>query len=167
MSVEEKPVSSDTDNPNHGVEKLLAAYHVAHENAHHHDVIIWEAAAIIWSANALLMGFVLEAVSSPELRVHVLIAVSSILGVGMTAFLLLSFPRMKRNQQISWEVCQNIEKKLGLEFKVHTEIHKDYTKTKIRMRPLYYILSLLFIIAWLAFFFVSVDRILKSPHACV
>ncbi|SRR5260221_12609634 len=154
-------MSEETNNRDDVTAKLLAAYQVAHENAHHHDLIIWEAAAIIWSANALLMGFVLEAVSSAEPRVHVLIAVSSIVGIGMTAFLLLCFPRMKRNQKISWEVCQKIEKELGLEFKVHTLIHEDYGQAKIRMRPLYYVLSILFIVAWFFFLFVSIRLLVE------
>jgi hypothetical protein len=149
-------------------EKILAAYHVAHENAHHHDLIIWEAAAIIWSANALLMGFVLEAVSSSKLRVHALIAASSLLGIGMTSFLLLSFRRMKRNQEISWKICQDIEKKLGMEFKVHSKIDEDYENkgARTRMQVLYRILSTLFIIIWLAFFFVAIGRILTRIYDC-
>jgi hypothetical protein len=149
-----------TDDRDCRTERALAAYQVAHENAHHADTIMWEAAAIIWSANALLMGFVIEAVSSPKLRVHVLIAVISVLGIGMTVFLLKSFRRLKENQRISWEICHRIERQLDMEFKVHSEIHENYGKDdKVRMRTLYKILSILFILSWLVFFLISAEQI--------
>ena len=154
-----------TDDKDHRTEKALAAYQVAHENAHHADTIIWEAAAIIWSANALLMGFVIEAVSSAKLRVHVLIAVISILGIGMTVFLLKSFRRFKENQRISWVICQRIEQELGMEFKVHSEIHKNYAQDdRVRMRTLYKILSILFILSWLVFFLISAKQIVARMY---
>jgi len=168
MSEQESTHSSCKSSSDHTVEKLLAAYQVAHENAHHHDAIIWEAAAIIWSANALLMGFVLEALSSTRLLVQVLVAVSSLLGVAMTWFLRSSFPRMKQNQQISWDICQKIERKLEMEFKVHSSIDEDYQSKgqKTRMQDLFRKLTTVFIIVWFVFFLASIGPVLKRIYEC-
>jgi len=143
------------------IDVLLNVYERAQDNAQYHNSILWEATAIIWSGNALLMGFILEAVSSTKLRVHLLIAVCSLLGIGMTVFLSFFSKKTWRVERICYENCQTIEEKLQMEFKVHSKIKKEFEHAKIRMRDLYRILSVLFGGAWLVFLFVSLRQICR------
>ena len=55
----------DSDKDNEKCQKALGdwpaqIYERAQESAFHADVIAYEVAAIVWSANVLLLGFVLE-----------------------------------------------------------------------------------------------------------
>ena len=45
-------------------------YESAQETARHNDAIIFEVATIVWSANTLLMGFILEVDLEPSCTCH-------------------------------------------------------------------------------------------------
>lgn len=68
----------------HRIEKLLAEYERAQEVGHHTDTIIHEVTAIVWGADTLLMGFILEV--SCESNNQLLVIVTAIIGILMSMF---------------------------------------------------------------------------------
>jgi len=150
-------------------EITLAEYQAAQETAHHVDVVIWEAAAIIWSANALLLGFILEAWNSAKPSTYFLILLGAMLGLGMTRFLMLSFGRLKATQLLSFGVCQKIEKQLPMYFCLHSKIDAAYEEAhdKGRMRQRYNYVSALFLAVWFIVSLASLFEFLRyyvCPH---
>ncbi len=46
---------------------LLVEYQTAQDSAEHHDALLWNVTAIIWGANLVLIGFVLQSIGRTEL----------------------------------------------------------------------------------------------------
>ena len=106
------------------LEKLLAEYDRAQEAAYHGDAILYEVAAIIWSGNALLLGFILEAPS--HLGIQVVVAALSILGILTSVFVMRTQSLSKIGQHIAYDVCQKIERQVPLTYKLHCRIDAEY-----------------------------------------
>lgn len=99
-------MESDRDDPPD--ERVLSEYTQALEVAMHTDVVIHEVAAIVWGANTLLFGFILEVPCKPENQWLVLVA--SVLGIFMSAYVPWVQWLTKKGQTIAYEVCREIER---------------------------------------------------------
>src|SRR5437899_2257806 len=112
--------------PEEKIEITLAEYDQALEIAQHTDVVIHEVAAIIWGANTLLLGFILEVdCGSSNQRLVVLTAalgIMSLLYVPWVQFL------TKKSQKVAFEVCREIERESQFKHRLHTRIHERYLK---------------------------------------
>lgn len=119
------PVNPGGGNSGHS-ERLLAEYEHAQEIAHHSDTIIYEVGAIIWSGNALLLGFILEA--PREFGIQLVVVVLSVLGILTSFFVTRTQSLSKIGQHIAFGICRKIEEDIPLTYKVHTEIDAVYPK---------------------------------------
>jgi hypothetical protein len=102
----------------------IAVHERANENAHHSDIIIWEVTSIIWGANTLLLGFILEAIDDSHARP--LIIATSIIGIFLTVFVAHFVHLAKIGQHTAYRMCQNIEQEFQLEFRLHCQLHAKY-----------------------------------------
>lgn len=106
--------------------RVLAEYERAQDAAYHSDAIIYEVAAIIWSGNALLLGFILEAPS--HLGIQLVVAALSILGILTSVFVVRTQSLSKIGQRIAYEICRRIETDTPLTYKLHCRIDAVYPK---------------------------------------
>jgi hypothetical protein len=126
-------------------ERILAEYAQAQEAAIHTDVVIHEVAAIVWGANTLLFGFILEVPCKPGNQWLVLVA--SVLGIFMSAYVPWVQWLTKKGQTIAYSVCREIEKELPLTHQLHTRIHDAYPKKRGQAAVLF--LTLCFVAGWI------------------
>lgn len=126
------------------IEFSLAEYDQALEIAQHTDVVIHEVAAIVWGANTLLLGFILEvSCDSSNQRLVVLTAflgIITLLYVPWVQFL------TKKSQKLAFQICREIESEFPLRHKLHSRIHSVYPKKGGQYAI--WILTGLFVVAW-------------------
>jgi hypothetical protein len=122
----------------------LAEYECALQIAFHSDSIIHEVAAIVWGANTLLFGFILEVTCKPENETLVIVA--SVLGIFMSLYVPLVQWLSKKGQGIAYSICREIETELSLKHKLHSRIHAVYPKRRGQVAILF--LTVCFVIAW-------------------
>jgi hypothetical protein len=129
-------------------ENDLSIYERAQEAAYHTDMVMWEITAIIWGANTLLMGFILEAIDSR--RALPLIILFSVVGMVLTAFVARICAVARIAKRIGYGICQRIEKaeQFPADLRLHTKIHECYPAGMARRWV--YGVSILFSAAWLA-----------------
>jgi hypothetical protein len=125
-------------------ESILAEYAQAQELALHADIIIHEVASIVWGANTLLLGFILEVPCKPENQW--LVVVASVLGIFMSAYVPWIQWLTKKGQTVAYNVCREIEAELALTHQLHTRIKKIYPKK--RGQAAIWFLTLLFVGGW-------------------
>ncbi|MFY9531237.1 MAG: hypothetical protein WBC04_08345 [Candidatus Acidiferrales bacterium] len=64
---------------------LRLMYEKSQDSAEHNDLLVWEVTAIIWSASALLIGFIVEVLGTEATAGQLLIVCStSILAIFLT-----------------------------------------------------------------------------------
>jgi hypothetical protein len=116
--------------PEKGSEKwweiVKLVYERAEENAYHDDVLMWEVTSIVWGANTLLLGFILEAISHSE-ALPLIIAVS-IIGIFLTVFVFHFFLLGKIGQRSAYNLGHDIEQDFPEELRLHTRIRETYEK---------------------------------------
>lgn len=131
-------------------EHFLSIYDHSREVAYHTDEVMWEIASIIWGANTLLLGFILEAVDNP--RAQPLVILVSIIGIILTLFVARVCAVARTVKYISFDICRRIEQKVELEFptelSVHGKIDEHYPKGMAR-RWIYGV-TVVFCAVWLA-----------------
>lgn len=110
------------------LENIRCEYNHALEIAQHSDAIIHEVAAIVWGANTLLLGFILEVPCESDNQKLVIVA--SIVGLMMSLYVPAVHILVKRGQKIAYKACQDIEKEFPFKYKLHTAIEAVYPKWK-------------------------------------
>ena len=114
--------------PQRGSEKwweiVKLAYERSEENAYHDDILMWEVASIVWGANTLLLGFILEAIDNSNARP--LIIVLSIIGIFLTVFVFHFFLLGKIGQRVAYNLCHEIERDFPEELRLHSRIRAKY-----------------------------------------
>lgn len=138
----------------HHVEMMLAEYERAQEVAHHDDAVIYEVAAIVWSADTLLLGFILEVKCDSN---QWLVILSSVVAILLTASVPFIHTLVKRGQMIAFQVCREIESSLPLPHRLHTRIHDAYPKK--RWTYAMWFLSGVFACTWIC--------IIYHAHVCL
>jgi len=121
----------DSDKDNRDYEKprkdwATQVYERAQESAFHGDVIAYEVAAIVWSANVLLLGFILEVPLTPARQKPVLAA--AMVSPFFTAYVPYVMRLTKIGQRLAREMCRDIEEKEHLPewLRFNTRVHKIY-----------------------------------------
>jgi hypothetical protein len=136
------------------VQKLLAEYNQAQEVGHHTDGIIHEVTSIVWGANTLLLGFILEVDCKSDNQILVIVA--SVVGLLMSVYVPWVHSLTKRNQRTAYKVCRQIEDELQLPHKLHSQINETYPHWRPGLWAVG-VLTFVFVVAWL---FVIVHAIL-------
>jgi hypothetical protein len=126
-------------------ENLRCEYDQALEIAHHSDGIINEVTAVVWGANTLLLGFILEVPCESDNQK--LVVVAAIVGFVMSLYVPLVHTLAKRGQRIAYDTCREIEKALPFKYQLHTAIHAIYPKQKPGWIAIL-VLSFVFLCAW-------------------
>lgn len=126
-------------------EDILVEYELAQETAFHSDSIIHEVAAIVWGANTLLLGFILEVPTNAE---HELLVIPvAIIGILLSVYVPYVNWLAKKGQHVAYAVCREIECELKLPHQLHHRIDKKYPKK--RGTAAIYVLTGFFIVGWL------------------
>ena len=125
---------------------LIAEYEFARDNRSNADATAWEMTAIVWGAQTLLLGFVLEAISNRDAQLL-------IIGVGALGLLLSVFNYIAmyaRNKVCNSmiKVCLCIGEQSGMKFKPQHFLNERYPK-RIQSWP-FYVMNAIFFFAWLA-----------------
>lgn len=128
------------------IDKLLAEYERAQEIGLHTDNIIHEVVAIVWGAETLLLGFSLD-VSCDSSNQRLVIA-TAIVGIFMSAYVIVIHILTKKNQVTAFDICRGIESSLQLPHRLHTNIKKKYPHWKPGFWSIC-ILTVIFCGAWI------------------
>lgn len=127
------------------IEKVLHEYDQALAIGHHTDTIIHEVTAIVWGANTLLLGFILEVPCKP--KGQILVIVAAIVGVFMSAYVPWIHHWAKKSQGVAYEVSRQIETDISLTHRLHTRISEIYPKWKPGLKAVW-VLTGIFVLAW-------------------
>ena len=137
------PEGAKTDNLR--VEKMLTEYERALDVGHHTDTVIHEITAIVWGANTLLLGFILEVDCRSDNQKLVLVA--AVLGLLMSAYVPFVMHSTKKGQQIAYRICRDIEDEIPLGHRLNNRIHEAYPKWKPG-QVVIWVLTIFFVAAW-------------------
>lgn len=141
-----QPAPEGTKTDNLAVEKMLAEYERAQDVGHHTDTVIHEITAIVWGADTLLLGFILEVNCDSDNQKLVIVA--AVLGFLMSAYVPLVMRWTKTGQRIAHTICREIENELPLTHRLNNRIHDGYPK----WRPgqvVVCVLTIFFLAAWI------------------
>jgi hypothetical protein len=144
MSESEKE-SNDGKTDGKEVEKSLTEYEMAQEVGLHADTVIHEVTAIVWGANTLLLGFILEVPC--ESNNQKLVIAASIVGIIMSVYVPWVHHLTKMGQRVAYEVCRKIESSLSLPHQLNTSIHEKYARWKPWLVAVW-VLTVSFVVAW-------------------
>jgi len=134
------------------LDRDLSIYERALETVHHSDTLLWELIAIIWGANTLLLGFILEVTSRGALPIVILV---SFVGMLLTGFAALICWVAKKIKEPSFKMCREIEARFPPNRRLHTEIHGDYPRGIGRIGV--YAISGVFEVAWICVIIYSLE----------
>jgi len=142
-------MDSEKDNRNYekpGQDWAAQMYERAQESAFHADVIAYEVAAIVWSANVLLLGFILEVPLTPARQKPVLAA--AIVSLFFTAYVPYVMRLTKIGQRLAREMCREIEEKEQLPewLRFHTRVHGIYPPRRGQFAV--YTITAVFVLLW-------------------
>jgi hypothetical protein len=141
----------DSDKDNEKCQKSLVdwpaqMYERAQENALHADVIAYEVAAIVWSANVLLLGFVLEVPLTPARQKPVFAA--ALVSLFFSVYVPYVMRLTKIGQRLAREICRDIEEKEHLPewLRFHTRVHAIYRPRRGEFAV--YAITAVFVLLW-------------------
>lgn len=119
-------------------------YERAQEISHHSDAVAYEVAAIVWSGQVLLLGFVLEV--PPHKYQQSLVIVASVLAILLALYVPFVMRLTKIGQHKAYDICREIESKIHSDLRLHTRIAEIYPKGRGQLAV--YSLTLIFVMAW-------------------
>lgn len=101
---------------------LLVEYTATQNSAQHHDSLVWITTGMIWSAELVLIGFVMQSISNPLMSSVSIFA--CILAIVLLVYLWLNYFSFRTIRYQKYERCKKIERILYL--KQHTTLkHKE------------------------------------------
>lgn len=119
-------------------------YEKAQETAHHSDIVAYEVAAIVWSAETLLLGFVLEV--PPDKHQQSLVIVASVLAILLAMYVPFVMRLTKIGQHKAFDICREIESKIHPDLRLHSRIAEVYPKRRGQLAV--YSLTVIFVVVW-------------------
>lgn len=129
-----------TQNASIDKEALLVEYQAAQDSAQHHDSLVWTTTGIIWGASLVLLGFVIQNMNDPRLKLSIIaISILTILLLVYLWLIALTFGSV-RNQK--YARCKEIEKVFHLE--QHSKLHYPNQSGRI----FYGVIMAAFIVVW-------------------
>lgn len=152
--------SSQTAIPSHEeIQFILAEYEFARDNRNHADATEWEMTAIVWGAQTLLLGFVLEAMSNRD--VQPLIILVGTLGLVLCRFNYIVVRTRNMVCNLMNEICAGIENSTAfMSRKPQNRIDQHYPR---KIQTFWFkAVNVFFAAAWL-FVIVTAARLLCHP----
>ena len=119
---------------------LLVEYTAAQNSAQHHDSLVWTTIGLIWSAELVLLGFVMQAINNIQITSVIILA--CLLALVLLVFLLITYITLRSIRTQKYCRCKEIENLLNLQ--QHTNLKQ---KEKVGLFS-FSIVMLLFIITW-------------------
>jgi len=140
-------MSPEGDNQKDSKEWTKIVYERAQEDAFHSNAVAYEVAAIVWSANILLLGFVLEVPLTP--RRQTLVLVAAVVSAIFTLYVPYVMYLTKIGQGVAQQLCREIEVHENLPdwLRLHNRI--DIVYKKKRGQNAVYVVTFVFIMLWL------------------
>jgi len=117
-------------------------YQKTQDSAEHHDALLWTTVSIIWAGNLVLLGFVLNNIKNPDLRIILthLSIFGIILAICMYIFALLFNSIIKQK----YDRCKKLEDILGF------EQHKKLKYPSGVQKSLLIITTIAFVLIWIS-----------------
>lgn len=140
-------ISPQHSTPPDPTQLLIAEYEFARDNRNHGDAAAWEMTAIVWGAQTLLLGFVLEAISNSD--VQPLIVLVGVLGLVLCRFNYVVVDTRNMVCNLMNEICAEIEKNTAQMLrKPQNRLNERY---KPRIQSFWFnVVNWSFVVAWLA-----------------
>jgi len=130
-------------------ESLLAAYSFAQESRNHNDLVAWEITAIVWGAQTLLLGFVLDALANKDSRP--LILLTALLGIVLTFSNNILLRKRSQVCEMMRSISVQIEDLLeDMEIKPQRALDRKYRRGT--QRRAFFTISYSFYVVWIAAF---------------
>jgi len=127
------------------IKALLVEYSSAQNSAQHHDTLVWNSIGIIWSAQLVLLGFIIQA--KQDLHNPLIILFTSVLALVLLLYLSISYFSIRKIRNQKYKICKEIEKKIDLS--QHSSLkHKKYVGTIS-----FCIVTFFFMLVWLLVIF--------------
>ena len=133
------------ENDSHRIDKMLAEYERAQEIGHHIDTVIHEITAIVWGANTLLLGFILEVKCDSSNQKLVVVAAG--VGIFMSFYVIWVMCARNGAKNIAYEICCRIEIELPLTNRLTNRIDDEYPKWSPGQTGVW-IITIVFVVAW-------------------
>ena len=125
---------------------LIAEYEFARDNRSNADATAWEMTAIVWGAQTLLLGFVLEAISNRDAQP--LITGVGVLGLLLSVFNYIAMYARNKVCNTMIQICLRIEDRPEMEFKPQHFLNERYQRGIQSWS--FYVMNAIFFLAWLA-----------------
>jgi heme/copper-type cytochrome/quinol oxidase subunit 4 len=119
---------------------LLFEYQAAQDSAQHHDSLLWNITGIIWGAELVLLGFIIQSIES--FRSKPVVLISSFLAIVLIIFLFVTFLYLRNIRNFKYARCKEIEVILGL------KQHRLLPHPKFIGTIMFYSVLLIFIVTW-------------------
>lgn len=129
------------------IQFMIAEYEFARDNRNHGDATEWEMTAIVWGAQTLLLGFVLEAISNRD--VQPLIVLVGVLGLVLCRFNYVVVRTRNMVCNLMNGICRDIENSTPLmRHKPQNYLNERYPP---RIQSFWFnVVNWLFVLVWLA-----------------
>src|SRR5215471_7684593 len=115
-------MANESKRPPRGGPHDLAEYSATQESAQHHDSLIWTATGPVWGGNFVLLGFIIEALSSGCGGVWIPLA--GLLGFILTAGVWKCVAVWNEIMNIKYRRCRELEERLDMW--QHRDVEKTY-----------------------------------------
>ena len=120
---------------------LLVEYSAAQNSAQHHDSLVWNSIGLIWSAQLVLLGFIIQVIN--EMLNPMIILFACVLALVLLIYLCISYFSFRKIRNYKYQICKEIEKEFNLH--QHNSLkHKKYIGTIS-----FFIVTVIFGIVWI------------------
>jgi len=119
---------------------LLVEYQAAQDSAQHHDSLVWTTTGIIWGAGLVLIGFVIQNMNDPRLKLSII--ATSVLAILLLVYLWSMALQLGSVRNQKYARCKEIEKIF------HFEQHSKLRYANRSGRIFYGVIMVVFIITW-------------------
>ena len=91
-------------------EFLLVEYQSSQDSAQHHDNLVWTVTSIIWAANLVLFGFVLQTTTATlDLQSQIFVTALCLLGIYLTVFVQILALQFRDIKKSKYKRCNEIK----------------------------------------------------------
>lgn len=119
---------------------LLVEYQAAQDSAQHHDALVWTTTGIIWGAGLVLIGFVIQNMNDPHLKLSII--ATCVLAILLLVYLWVMALQLGSVKNQKYARCKEIESIFS--FTQHSKLR--YAKNSGRI--FYGVVMVVFITTW-------------------
>lgn len=109
----ENPKRNQDNHDGKSSRALLVEYTAAQNSAQHHDSLVWTTIGMIWSAELVLLGFVIQAINNSKISRVTIMACT--IALVLLIFLFVTYFSFRNIRTQKYGRCKKIEELLNLE----------------------------------------------------